>query len=254
MKTTRVLPLEHRPAEEWIAVDVGTEIVVDATLGQNFRFILDRDATLRIDRGTSGARVRIRVEQDSVGGHALAPNLALVFRNGESTLPILSAAGAVTEIEAQYDELAQAFEILTPIDRTRGAVLFATSTSVAAVAADLATLTGSLGSAAFVSTATFDVAGAAATAQTNAQNFATAAISALALGTMSTQNANAVAISGGSIAGATVDVPAHYSVLGTQVVGTQGAAVADSSGILLDLTTQFNTLLARLRAHGLIST
>lgn len=41
---------------------------------------------------------------------------------------------------------------------------------------------------------------------------------------------------------------------GTKVVGTQGAAVADSTGILLDLTTQFNTLLARLRAHGLIAT
>lgn len=41
---------------------------------------------------------------------------------------------------------------------------------------------------------------------------------------------------------------------GVQVVTTQGAAVADSTGVLLDLTTQFNSLLARVRAHGLIAT
>ncbi|MFN2486501.1 MAG: hypothetical protein ABR609_07845 [Acidimicrobiia bacterium] len=43
-------------------------------------------------------------------------------------------------------------------------------------------------------------------------------------------------------------------VAGTKVIGTQGAAVADADGTLADLTTKFNTLLARLRAHGLIAT
>ena len=39
----------------------------------------------------------------------------------------------------------------------------------------------------------------------------------------------------------------------TQVVGTQGAPVADATGAG-DVVAQLNTLLARLRAHGLIST
>jgi hypothetical protein len=34
----------------------------------------------------------------------------------------------------------------------------------------------------------------------------------------------------------------------------QPAAVADSSGVLMDLTTQFNALLARLRSAGIIAT
>jgi hypothetical protein len=42
----------------------------------------------------------------------------------------------------------------------------------------------------------------------------------------------------------------HYQ--GTKVVGAQGAAVDDATGTG-DIVAQFNTLLARLRAHGLIS-
>lgn len=51
---------------------------------------------------------------------------------------------------------------------------------------------------------------------------------------------------------------AYRIVMGaTQVVGTQGAAVADASGgVTIDTQarTAINTLLARLRAHGLIAT
>lgn len=43
-----------------------------------------------------------------------------------------------------------------------------------------------------------------------------------------------------------------YKVDGTQVVGAQGAAVADATGVG-DVVAQLNTLLARLRTHGLIA-
>ncbi len=50
-----------------------------------------------------------------------------------------------------------------------------------------------------------------------------------------------------------VDVSGEYKVSGTQVVSAQGAAVADATGAG-DVVAQLNTLLARLRVHGLIST
>lgn len=55
---------------------------------------------------------------------------------------------------------------------------------------------------------------------------------------------------------ATVDALA-YQVSGTQVVGAQGAAVADASGgatVDAEARTALNALLARLRTHGLIAT
>ena len=53
-------------------------------------------------------------------------------------------------------------------------------------------------------------------------------------------------------AGAVVTSDAFYRS-GVQVVGAQGAAVADATGAG-DVVAQLNTLLARLRAHGLIAT
>lgn len=47
---------------------------------------------------------------------------------------------------------------------------------------------------------------------------------------------------------------AFYDVGGIKILGAQQAAIADSTGVLLDLTTKFNTLLAELRVHGLIAT
>jgi phage gp45-like len=46
---------------------------------------------------------------------------------------------------------------------------------------------------------------------------------------------------------------AVYRVAGTQVVGAQGAAVADSTATAASVSTQLNLLLSRLRAHGLIA-
>jgi hypothetical protein len=45
----------------------------------------------------------------------------------------------------------------------------------------------------------------------------------------------------------------HYRVNGTQVVGAQGAAVADASATVASVQAQLNALLARLRTHGLIA-
>ena len=56
---------------------------------------------------------------------------------------------------------------------------------------------------------------------------------------------------------ATVNTTTGYNQGGTQVVGAQGAAVADASGgatIDAEARTAINTLLARLRTHGLIAT
>lgn len=54
----------------------------------------------------------------------------------------------------------------------------------------------------------------------------------------------------------TVNATTQYNVGGTKVVGAQGAAVADAAGgatIDAEARTAINTLLARLRAHGLIA-
>ena len=53
--------------------------------------------------------------------------------------------------------------------------------------------------------------------------------------------------------GTLVDTPAGYAVNDVQVVGAQGAAVADATGAG-DVVAQLNALLARLRVHGLIAT
>lgn len=45
-----------------------------------------------------------------------------------------------------------------------------------------------------------------------------------------------------------------YDSAGTKILDAQQPAIADSSGVLLDLNTKFNTLLAELRVHGLIAT
>lgn len=44
----------------------------------------------------------------------------------------------------------------------------------------------------------------------------------------------------------------EYQVDGTKVIGARGAAVANATGVG-DVVAQLNTLLARIRAHGLIA-
>lgn len=54
-----------------------------------------------------------------------------------------------------------------------------------------------------------------------------------------------------------VDVTTNYKVGGAQVVSARGAAVPDAAGgatVDAEARTAINTLLARLRAHGLIDT
>jgi hypothetical protein len=50
-----------------------------------------------------------------------------------------------------------------------------------------------------------------------------------------------------------VDVDGVLKIEGVQVVGAQGAAVADATDAATAIT-QLNALLARMRAHGLIDT
>jgi hypothetical protein len=80
-----------------------------------------------------------------------------------------------------------------------------------------------------------------------------------------TGDANGIVISGspystsGSIGvtlGASLNVATSYKVAGTKVVGGQGAAVPDAAGgatIDAEARTAINTLLARMRAHGMIA-
>ena len=56
-----------------------------------------------------------------------------------------------------------------------------------------------------------------------------------------------------NLSGTGVDTPTGYQVSGTQVVGAQGATVADATDAA-SVITQLNALLARCRAHGLIAT
>lgn len=51
----------------------------------------------------------------------------------------------------------------------------------------------------------------------------------------------------------TVNTAEHLKVDGTKVVGNQGAAVADSTPVVADVSTKLNLLLARVRDHGLIA-
>jgi hypothetical protein len=80
----------------------------------------------------------------------------------------------------------------------------------------------------------------------------------LGLGTMATQNANAVAITGGTITGLpNLDVSSYYAVAGVQVVEAQQPAVPDATGgatIDTEARAAINALLAALRIHGLIDT
>ena len=56
-----------------------------------------------------------------------------------------------------------------------------------------------------------------------------------------------------NLSGTGIDTPTGYQVSGTQVIGAQGAAVADATDAASAIT-QLNALLARCRAHGLIAT
>ena len=58
---------------------------------------------------------------------------------------------------------------------------------------------------------------------------------------------------GALLAWSIIDTKAGFKYNGTQVVGAQGAAVADATGAG-DVVAQLNALLARCRAHGLIAT
>jgi hypothetical protein len=75
---------------------------------------------------------------------------------------------------------------------------------------------------------------------------------------MATQNANAVAITGGTITGLpNLDVSSYYAVAGVQVVEAQQPAVPDATGgatIDTEARAAINALLAALRIHGLIDT
>lgn len=65
------------------------------------------------------------------------------------------------------------------------------------------------------------------------------------------QGADAVAYAGLTLD--ILDAQTSVKVAGTKVLGAQGAAVADATGAG-DVVAQLNTLLARLRTHGLIAT
>lgn len=114
--------------ETYVRPPVGPVVSVDASRGKHFRFLIDQDCELRVDGGTSGAHVFVRVEQDAVGSRTLTPNAAIVFRNGETAFNLATAAGAVTVLEFVYDELAKAMECVTPLDRTRAGGLYANRT------------------------------------------------------------------------------------------------------------------------------
>jgi hypothetical protein len=61
------------------------------------------------------------------------------------------------------------------------------------------------------------------------------------------------AVNAGDTDGGKINAGHSYLVNGTKVVGAQGAAVADATGAG-DVVAQLNSLLAKLRTHGLIAT
>jgi hypothetical protein len=175
---------DRPPGTDFVVVESADVVQIDATKGSAFLVTLGVNGTLRIDQGTSGQRIVLRVKQDTVGSRTLTPLPSIVFLNGETGFNIATAVNAATDLEFEFiddggNDGYGTWACVTPLTKTRGDALYATPASVAAVAADLAALDASLGTAAFADTGDFDAAGDASTAQTNAQNYADTKIAAI---------------------------------------------------------------------------
>lgn len=100
MRTTGVLTSDQVLGESWIQVSNLTPmVIVNAALGTHFRVLLVQNSTLSVIGGTSGRRVLLRVEQDSVGGRTLASDGTL-----DTDLGVSTTAGAVTFTDLIWDE------------------------------------------------------------------------------------------------------------------------------------------------------
>lgn len=192
MKAEQILSAGARAADEWYALVTAPVIAIDATKAQNFRVVLGQNADLRIDGGSSCSPVFLRVEQDATGSRTLTANASIVFRNGETTLPLVSSAGSVTVMQFVYDEAARAWECVTWLSRARADGLYQAAGSYQPLDADLTAIAALTTTAYGIDCLTLANAAAARTK--------------FGLGTISTQDANNVSITGGSVSGIT-DLP-----------------------------------------------
>lgn len=137
MRRTAVLSVADRLADEYFLLSSASGIVAaDATKARHFFLRLDRNAEFRIDGGTSGAWIVLRVEQAGTGSYTLTANPSMSFKNGETTLPLLTAVGSVTYLAFRYEELSVSWEVTGPLDRARADGLYdPAGTAAAAVAA-----------------------------------------------------------------------------------------------------------------------
>ena len=105
MRRTSVLTREELLADNWIEVPCTSSIVVPADTGRNFFLLLTQNCSIGITAPTSGKRIRLRVQQDSVGSRTLTADGTFY-----ASLTITSTANAITWVELQYNDLIQLWE------------------------------------------------------------------------------------------------------------------------------------------------
>lgn len=105
MRRTSVLTREELLADNWIEVPCTSSIVVPADTGRNFFLLLTQNCSIGITAPTSGKRIRLRVQQDSVGSRTLTADGTF-----QASLTITSTADAVTWVELQYNDVTKLWE------------------------------------------------------------------------------------------------------------------------------------------------
>lgn len=142
MRRGGVLTDRDRQKQAWIDVRLtGGVVRIDARLGYAFRFLVDRDITVEIGNAVSGQVILLRFEQDTTGGHTVAPGDAFVFRGTPVDLTPSTAAGAVSYAWVVYDDVAEAWDVIV-VDGTGGGAGTMTSLTMPTAEFDVASPTG----------------------------------------------------------------------------------------------------------------
>ena len=115
MRTDAVITLAERELDTYIRVDVTSTIVVlNPTLGRNYRLVPDRAITLGVSRGTSGRVLFVRIEQPASGGFAVTSDPSI---NGD--IDADTTAGSLTFFWLAWDEEDAVWDLVTPSNVTQ---------------------------------------------------------------------------------------------------------------------------------------
>lgn len=111
-RKTGTLTNAARFPDRWIDLDSGPVIVTPARIGNHFRVLLTENCTLEGPNFPhSGQRIVWRFQQPPAGGVTVTPNSGS-FAAGNSSLSVDTGAGAVSYVEALYDDQGGLWEVL----------------------------------------------------------------------------------------------------------------------------------------------